>query len=235
MYKIPLTQVLHRSRMLKLHCKDDTAIEAGIDEAGRGCLWGPLYAAAVIWPSLEEMSDDQIKVAEQIKDSKKLTPKRRTALAEKIKEIAVSYGVGLVSAKEIDTIGITKSNQLAFTRALNNLDIDIPPERLLIDGILSIYEQPWSMVEQVVEPELDNTYISVAAASILAKTEHDKWVIDFCEVNTNLAETYGFLNHKGYGTAKHRTAVLEHGTLEDHRALFLRKLFAGKGDSSLES
>lgn len=236
-YKISLTQVLHRTRMLKLRCKEDAAIEVGIDEAGRGCLWGPLYAAAVVWPSLEEMSEDQIKISEQIKDSKKLSPKRRTALAEKIKEIAVSYGVGSVSAKEIDDSGITKSNQLAFTRALNTLDMDYQPERLLIDGLLSIYDQPWSMIEQIVEPELDNTYISVAAASILAKTEHDKWVTDFCEVNTNLAETYGFLNHKGYGTAKHRTAILEHGTLEDHRALFLRKLFAGHkilGESNLE-
>jgi ribonuclease HII len=224
--------------MLKVRCKEDTSIEAGIDEAGRGCLWGPLYAAAVIWPSMEEMTDDQIKVASQIKDSKKLTPKRRTALAEQIKEIAVSYGVGSVNAKEIDEIGITKSNQLAFTRALNNLDMDYQPERLLIDGLLSIYDQPWSMIEQIVEPELDNTYISVAAASILAKTEHDTWVTDFCDLNTNIAETYGFRNHKGYGTAKHRTAVIEHGTLPDHRALFLRKLFAGKavkGDSCLES
>jgi ribonuclease HII len=223
--------------MLKLRCKEDQLFEAGVDEAGRGCLWGPLYAAAVVWPSLEEMSEDQIKVAEKIKDSKKVTPKRRIALAEQIKEIAISYGIGSVSAKEIDTLGITKSNQLAFTRALNNLELDIQPERILIDGILSIYEQPWSMVEQIVEPELDNTYIAVAAASILAKVEHDKWVTDFCELNTNIAETYGFISHKGYGTAKHRTAILEHGTHSEHRALFLRKLFAGKavkGDSSLE-
>jgi ribonuclease HII len=223
--------------MLKLRYKEDSCVEAGVDEAGRGCLWGPLYAGAVVWPSLEEMSEEQLEVAKKIKDSKKITPKRRIALAEQIKEIAVSYGVGSVSAKEIDEIGITKSNQLAFTRALNNLELDIHPERLLIDGILSIYEQPWSMVEQIVEPELDNTYIAVAAASILAKVEHDKWVINFCELNTNLAETYGFMSHKGYGTAKHRTAILEHGTHSEHRALFLRKLFAGKavkGDSSLE-
>ena len=75
-------------------------------------------------------------------------------------------------------------------------------------------------------------------ASILAKEEHDKWVRDFCALNTNIAETYGFLSHKGYGTAKHRTAILEHGTHSEHRALFLRKLFSGKatkGDSVLET
>jgi ribonuclease HII len=221
--------------MLKVRCKDDEAIEVGIDEAGRGCLWGPLYAGAVVWPREEEMTPEQIEVSNQIKDSKKLTPKRRTALAEKIKSIAVSWGVGSVSAKEIDAQGITKSNQLAFTRALESLNI--VPQRLLIDGILSIYDQPWSMIEQIVEPELDNTYIAVAAASILAKTEHDKWVVEFCEKNSNLAETYGFLSHKGYGTAKHRTAILNHGTHSEHRALFLRKLFAGKntsGDTALE-
>lgn len=221
--------------MLKFRCKEDSIIEAGVDEAGRGCLWGPLYAGAVIWPSQDNLTEEQIKVASQIKDSKKLTPKRRTALAEQIKQIATSWGVGSVSAKEIDELGITKSNQLAFTRALDTLDKQ--PERLLIDGILSIYEQPWSMVEQIVEPELDNTYICVAAASILAKTEHDKWVLDFCERNSNLADTYGFASHKGYGTAKHRTAILEFGTHSEHRALFLRKLFAGKetkGDSKIE-
>jgi ribonuclease HII len=221
---------------LKARAKDDSVIEAGVDEAGRGCLWGPLYAGAVVWPSLESLTQEQLEVTSKIKDSKKITPKRRIVLAEQIKQIAISWAVGSVSAKEIDEFGITKSNQLAFTRALDGLQVK--PERLLIDGILSIYDQPWSMIEQIVEPELDNTYIAVAAASILAKEEHDKWVRDFCALNTNIAETYGFLSHKGYGTAKHRTAILEHGTHSEHRALFLRKLFAGKatkGDSVLES
>ena len=208
--------------MLKARHTEDTAIEVGIDEAGRGCLWGPLYAGAVVWPLT--MSEEQLAVAKQIKDSKKLSAKRRTALAAQIKQLAIAWSVGSVSAKEIDELGMTKSNQLAFTRALESLNV--MPDRLLIDGILSLHDMPWCMKEQVVEPEMDGTYIPVAAASILAKTEHDTWVEEFCAVNQNSAETYGFLSHKGYGTAKHRAAIVAHGSHSEHRQLFLRKLYA---------
>lgn len=210
--------------MLKLRHTEDSSMEAGIDEAGRGCFWGPLYAAAVIWKS--DLTDEEQEISSQIKDSKKLSPKRRTALAKVIKEMAVSWSIGVVHPNEIDTIGMTKSNQLAFTRALNGLQVK--PERLLIDGILSIMEMPWSLTEQVVEVEADNHYVAVAAASILAKTEHDEWVKQFCDLNQNIAETYNLINNKGYGTAKHRAAIVQHGTHSLHRQTFLRKLFAGK-------
>lgn len=210
--------------MLKLRHTDDSSIEVGIDEAGRGCFWGPLYAAAVIWkPNLTET---ELEITSQIKDSKKLSPKRRTALAKGIKEIAIGWSIGVVQPNEIDTLGMTKSNQLAFTRALDNLKIK--PERLLIDGILSIMDAPWSLMEQIVEVEADNHYVAVAAASIIAKTEHDEWVNQFCGLNQNIAETYDFLNNKGYGTAKHRAAIVQHGTHSLHRQTFLRKLFAGR-------
>lgn len=208
--------------MLKSKHTPDELMEAGIDEAGRGCFWGPLYAAAVIWVPESEMSEEQRTVAKSIRDSKKISPKRRAAIANSIKDLALDWGIGIVSAKEIDEIGMTKANQLAFTRALENLSVQ--PERLLIDGCLSIFDQPWSMVEQVVEPEADNTYLAVAAASILAKTEHDKAVTDFAAINQNISETYDLVNNKGYGTMKHRTAILQHGTHSEHRSLFLRKL-----------
>ena len=225
--------------MLKSRHTEDDAIEVGVDEAGRGCLWGPLYAGAVIWPPESEMTEEQLEVSKLIKDSKKLTAKRRITLAVKIKDIAIAWSVGSVSANEIDVIGITKSNQLAFTRALEGLSV--MPDRLLIDGLLSLHDMPWCMKEQVVEPEMDGTYIPVAAASILAKTAHDDWVDTFCAVNQNLADTYGFLSHKGYGTAKHRAAIVAHGAHSEHRQLFLRKLYASisasaqtKGASVLE-
>ena len=216
--------------MLKSRHTEDEAIEVGVDEAGRGCLWGPLYAGAVIWPPEAEMTEEQLAVSKLIKDSKKLTPKRRTAIAKQIKDLAIAWSVGSVTAKEIDEIGITKSNQLAFTRALEGLNV--MPERLLIDGLLSLHDMPWCMKEQVVEPEMDGTYLPVAAASILAKTAHDEWVEDFCAVNQNVAETYGFLSHKGYGTAKHRSAIVAHGCHSEHRQLFLRKLYASIGSSA---
>lgn len=200
----------------------DDEIEAGIDEAGRGCLWGPLYAAATVWPPFEDMSEEQKALLPHIRDSKKVSEKRRALLAAQIQDLALDWAIGSVSPQEIDTLGITKANQLAFRRALDALSVE--PDRLLIDGCLSIYDQPWSMKEQIVQPEADNTYIPVAAASILAKTARDSWVLDFCETNTNLASIYDLAKNKGYGTLKHRTGILESGTTTLHRKLFLRKL-----------
>jgi ribonuclease HII len=204
----------------------DAAIEVGIDEAGRGCLWGPLCAGAVIWVPEEEMSEEQRAVAGLIRDSKKITPKRRKLVADSIKDLALDWAVGTVTAAEIDTLGMTKANQLAFRRALESLQI--MPDRLIIDGILSLYDQPWSMKEQIVEPEADGKYLPVAAASILAKVEHDTWVEEWCENNANLEEKYDLRSCKGYGTAKHRAGILQWGETAEHRKLFLRKLWAGQ-------
>jgi ribonuclease HII len=220
--------------MLQIRHTIDEAIEVGIDEAGRGPLWGPLYAAAVVW--VPQMTEEQAKIAPLIKDSKKLSEKRRIALAESIKDLALDWGVGSVSAAEIDSLGMTKSNQLAFVRALGKLSVE--PGRILIDGCLSIYDAPWSMVDQVVEPEADNKYLPVAAASILAKTEHDNWVKEFCALNENIAERYDLVKNKGYGTARHRAGILQWGEDTQHRRLFLRKLYGGQktaGDSILEN
>jgi len=208
--------------MLKVRHTLDSVIEAGVDEAGRGPLWGPLYAAAVIWVPQEDMSEEQKEVAMLIKDSKKLSEKRRNAIAASIKDQALDWGIGSVSPSEIDALGMTKANQLAFTRALSNLSVT--PERLLIDGCLSVYDGPWGMTEQVVEPEADNKYLPVAAASILAKTEHDEWIRQYCELYPDLVEKYDLLSNKGYGTQRHRSGILQWGKHELHRALFLRKL-----------
>jgi len=201
--------------MLQIRYGVDTLIEAGVDEAGRGPLWGPLYAAAVIWPG--EMTEEQRKIAPLIKDSKKVF-----ALSEQIKNHALSWGIGIVSAKEIDELGMTKANQLAFERALSNLSVT--PERIIIDGCLSIYNAPWGLTPQVVEPEADGKYLPVAAASILAKVAHDEWVTQFCELNQNISKRYDLLNCKGYGTKKHREGILEFGIHDLHRRLFLRKI-----------
>ena len=222
--------------MLQIRHTEDDAIVVGVDESGRGCLWGSMFAGAVVWPPEADMSEEQKEVALQIKDSKKLTPKRRAALAAQIKDLAIAWAVGEVTAFEIDSFGMTKANQLAFHRALNNLDVE--PDRLLIDGLLSVFEMPWAMKEQIVEVEADGRYLPVAAASILAKEAHDDWVKEYCSVNQNIAEQYDLLSCKGYGTAKHRKGILDHGPHSEHRSLFLRKLYAGqvtKGATELES
>ena len=204
------------------HTPEDTKIEAGVDEAGRGCLWGPLFAAAVVWPDEGGWTDELRAISAQIKDSKKVTPKRRAVLEAAIQRCAVAWSLGRVDAAEIDALGMTRANRLAFQRAIDGLSIQ--PERILIDGILGLREHELAGREQVVEPKGDGTYLAIAAASILAKEGHDRVVREMCEANPQLHERYGLLSSKGYGTAKHQAAVKEHGMDVEHRRLFLRKL-----------
>jgi ribonuclease HII len=206
--------------MLKPRFKEDSKVEAGIDEAGRGCLWGPLVAAAVIWPSESSWSEEVRKISEQIRDSKKLSVKRRKVLEQQIQKHAVAWSVGRVEAAEIDTSGMTRSNRLAFERALAGIPIEV--ERVLIDGILGI--APREGLEQIVEPKGDSSYISIAAASIIAKEARDKIVEDLCNDDAQLEEKYSIKGSKGYGTLKHREGIKEHGMHTLHRRLFLRKL-----------
>jgi ribonuclease HII len=206
-------------RMLRPRHTSDTLREAGIDEAGRGCLWGPLIAAAVIWPAEDTWTEAIRTTAAGIKDSKKLSAKRRSAMETFIKETATAYSIGRVEAAEIDQIGMTAANRLAFTRAVEGLAV--PPERLLIDGILAL---PGVDIPQIVEAEADGRYLVVAAASILAKEEHDRIVGDACSAEPTLQDRYAILNCKGYGTTKHRDGVKTHGMHSQHRRLFLRKI-----------
>lgn len=212
--------------MLKSRYKYDSLIEAGVDEAGRGCLWGPFYAAAVIWKPESEWTDEIRSLSEKIKDSKKISEKKRLKVYEGIIKHAESYGVGIVTSYEIDSWGMTKTNRTAFERALSNLSKQ--PQRILIDGCLAIN----SSLEQVVEPELDNTYICVAAASIVAKVSRDKAIQEMVNINKELGEKYDLDKNKGYGTLNHRNGILKHGKHELHRNLFLRKLLGTQQKSS---
>ena len=203
--------------MLKSRHIDDDAVEVGIDEAGRGCLWGPLMAAAVEWPPESGWSEELRAISMQIKDSKKLSAKRRGVLETAIKQHAIAWAVGRVEASEIDAMGMTRANRLAFTRALEGLGKI--PGRILVDGILPTLFGP----PEVVEPGGDSLYLAIAAASILAKEGRDRIVKEACEADAELGK-YGLLSSKGYGTLKHRTAIQEHGVHAQHRKLFLRKL-----------
>ena len=204
--------------MLKNRYKSDSEIECGIDEAGRGSLWGPLYAAAVVWPDESDWTEEIKSISAQIKDSKKISSKKRDKLYNGIKKYAVAYGVGTVSHLEIDSWGMSRANRTAFTRALEALSV--VPSRVLLDGCLSIDIS----AELIVEPELDNKYICVAAASILAKVSRDNYVIDYVKQHTILDTKYDLSNNKGYGTAKHRSGIQKFGKDNSHRNLFLRKI-----------
>ena len=205
--------------MLKSRHTQDEVAEVGIDEAGRGCLWGPLMAAAVVWPDEDSWTEDMRELSSKIRDSKKIAAKRRSLMEAQIKLYAVAWSIGSVTAQEIDTFGMTKSNRLAFERALEG--INGPYGRILIDGTLGL---PANSIEQVIEAKGDNTYIAIAAASILAKEGRDTIVRGMCEENPILESRYSICSSKGYGTLKHRNAVKEHGMHTEHRKLFLRKL-----------
>ncbi len=211
--------------MLKTRFVKDNAIEAGIDEVGRGCLWGPLVAGAVLWPPEEEWTEELKTLSGQIKDSKKLSEKMRCKLASLIRDHAIDTGIGVVEPKEIDTLGMTRANQLAFYRAVKNLTVE--PDRLLVDGIIELSKLDWTG-EQHTIIEGDAQLIPIAAASILAKVYRDTWVETWCNGNSETGDRYGFLKNKGYGTLVHRNALKSYGPHPLHRRLFLRKIL---GDS----
>lgn len=177
-------------------------IEAGCDEAGRGCLAGPVYAAAVILP--KDFSN------ELLNDSKKLTEAQRYALREVIEREALSWAVGVVTAAEIDEINILKASFLAMQRAVEQLKI--VPQHLLIDGNrFTPYKIPYTTVVKG-----DAKFMSIAAASILAKTYRDDYMQGIsCEF-----PQYDWQKNKGYPTPKHRAAIREHGATPHHRMTF---------------
>ena len=182
--------------------KNGYANIAGIDEAGRGPLAGPVVAAAVILPESLPVSG--------ITDSKKLSPKKRAVLFDKIIEQAVSTGIGIVSPSEIDRINILEAARLSMALAVENLSVQ--PEYLLIDGIFTIP----SKVPQEPIPKGDALSISIAAASILAKVTRDRLMQAYHQDYPQ----FGFSRHKGYPTKAHKDAIRKYGSCPIHRRSF---------------
>ena len=207
--------------MLKTRYTTDSDIEVGIDEVGRGCLWGPLVTGAVIWLPEEEWTEDIREVAGRIKDSKKMTEKRRNEVAALIRTHALDCAIGVVEPEEIDELGMTRANQTAFARAVTGLTV--PPNRLLVDGTIPLLLDDWSE-EQHTIIDGDALYLPIAAASIIAKVYRDTWVESWCKEHTDIATKYSLVSSKGYGTAAHRNGILTHGIHALHRRLFLRKI-----------
>ena len=178
-------------------------VEAGCDEAGRGCLAGSVYAAAVIFP--EDYQNDELN------DSKQLTDKRRKQLREIIQRDAVAWAVGIVTPEEIDRINILNASILAMHRALDQLKVR--PEAIIIDGNrFKPYQQlPYSTIVKG-----DGKFLSIAAASILAKTYRD----DYMDELAKEYPQYDWLSNKGYPTKKHREAIRQYGITPYHRKSF---------------
>lgn len=182
----------------------------GVDEAGRGPLAGPVYAAAVI------LKPDTI--IKGINDSKKLTEKRREVLFDEICEKAVAYNIYSVDEKRIDEINILNATYEAMSGAVAGLNVK--PDFALIDG--NRIRGMKIPCETVVKGDAKSA--SIAAASILAKVSRDRFM---CEMAKKYPE-YGFQQHKGYGTKAHNKAILEHGACEIHRMTFLKNLLGEK-------
>lgn len=180
---------------------------AGVDEAGRGPLAGPVFAAAVI------LADDVI--IESINDSKKLSEKKRERLYDEICEKAISYCVASVDEKEIDDINILQATFKAMRNAVSGLSVT--PDYVLIDGNKS---PSTSFAEETVVKG-DSKSMSIAAASILAKVSRDRYITEIADKYPG----YGFEKHKGYGTKAHYEAIEKLGICPIHRKTFLRKLF----------
>jgi ribonuclease HII len=186
-------------------------IEVGCDEAGRGPLLGPVYAAAVIW--------DPNVPALDIKDSKKLTKRARERLAQYIETHAVAYGVASIDNERIDNINILQAAIEAMHNALDKIPQHF--DMIIVDGTyFKPYQKPnGDFIPHNCVKEADNTYVSVAAASILAKVYHDKWIKDTVTTYPEL-DRYGLLTNQGYGTKKHLDAITEHGITQFHRKSF---------------
>jgi ribonuclease HII len=213
--------------MLSSRFKDDTVIEIGIDEAGRGSFWGPIMAGALIIPKEELWTEAQKNLLSQLRDSKKISPKKRDKLYDQIKEVIPKTAVGVVTAQEINDNGITWANMEAFRRAVYTLSLceeDITNSRLIIDGILEI--EDWKG-EQNLVIEGDSKYLAIAGASILAKVEHDRWITEFCNKNPECNEKYDLLKSKGYGTLNHRIGIKNYGGHELHRSLYIQNWLPG--------
>jgi ribonuclease HII len=189
------------SSLKKYHRKG--VLEAGCDEAGRGCLAGPVVAAAVILPACFDHP--------LLNDSKKLSERQRALLRPIIEEKALAWAVGIVSEKEIDEINILNASFLAMHRAVDQLKER--PELLLIDGNRF---RAYPAIEHTCIIKGDSIYRSIAAASILAKTHRDK----IMETLHAKHEVYVWQKNKGYPTADHRAAIRTHGPCEHHRLSF---------------
>lgn len=190
----------------KKYMDEGYSLVAGMDEAGRGPLAGPVVAACVILPDgLEDLG---------INDSKKLSEKKREELFEIIIEKAVAYAVCSADEKEIDEINILNATFLAMKRCTEK--INIKPDLILVDG----NQKPNTGIDEVTVVKGDSKSISVAAASILAKVTRDRIMKDFALQYPE----YGFERHKGYGTKLHYEMIREYGVLPIHRRSFLKKM-----------
>jgi len=197
--------------------QNENKIEVGIDEAGRGCLFGRVYIAGVILPNniLELCEEEDI----IIKDSKKMSDKRKEIARQFIENVAIDYSIVYKDSNYIDKHNILAATMKGMHEVVDGLQIK--PDKILVDGDrFKIYrDSEGEMIPHECVVEGDNTYMSIAAASILAKCAKDKYIIDIVEQYPDLNK-YDLLNNSGYGTEKHIEAIKKYGISDYHRKTF---------------
>lgn len=203
--------------MLKQFYEKDK-IEVGLDEAGRGCLFGPVCVAGVIWLDDDPIQDDK---DYEIRDSKKVSEKKRTLLKDYIKDNSIAYSITLVDHDDIDKYNILQATLRGMHQCLDNITDIINIDTILVDGNhFDFYsDQNDNYINHICVVDGDNTYKSIAAASILAKTYRDEWINKLVNENPEL-EKYDLRNNKGYGTKRHLDAIKEYGVTKWHRKSF---------------
>ena len=191
--------------------EDIKSLIAGVDEVGKGCLFGPVFAAAVILSK-----ENEIELLNQgLKDSKKLSHRQRHNLVPLIKTNSIAWTIGQASAREIDVIGIRDATEKAMLRALEKFSS--PPDLILVDGILPIRLWPGKQKTQV---RGESHFASIAAASVLAKETRDELI----QRLARKYNCYGLEKNKGYGTEIHRTNLIKEGATKLHRKSFISRL-----------
>lgn len=208
--------------MIKFHNEDDMAMnEIGIDEAGRGPMFGPVYVAAVVLPR----NDFKYEI---LKDSKKFTSKKKIReCADYIKNNALYYSITSADANTIDKINIRETTIRCMHESITNIlknNLDKEKTIALVDGIdfkpYLYFDSSYNELTSITVKGGDNKYCSIAAASILAKVARDTYIETLCEANPCLIENYDIFSNKGYGTKKHIDGIKEHGITNYHRKSF---------------
>lgn len=203
-----------------------------VDEVGRGCLWGPVVAGAVVLPNACPEGNP---LWDAIRDSKKVTERRRVILSDYIKRIALGHGVGYADATEVDSINILQATMRAMHRAIDAAwrdfrqkhPTDEPPAMVYVDGPTFVPYTPPGVDVDPLDYECivdgDSSVKAIAAASILAKVERDQWVVNYVrssDSQTDSLHAYQLEKNKGYGTAAHMAALRTHGLHALHRRSF---------------
>ena len=202
--------------MKRFYLEND--IELGTDEAGRGCLLGPLCVGAVIMGNIEDNPPPY-----EIKDSKKCSPKIRKVLREYIENNAIAYNVQFAWEKEIDEVNVLQATMNGMHKCIDEITKEITIDRILVDGTQfnTYLDSEFEPIEHICVPQGDNIYTNIAAASILAKEYHDEYIVNLVKENPQLEE-YDLLNNKGYGTKKHIDCIKKIGISDKHRNSFVK-------------